>query len=67
MSKVGIEVNLNFDRFNNFIDEFSKLAKKHDLVVDVDEEEMKIIINLNDLVDVQTSLSCNKRLSELKK
>lgn len=66
MSKVGIELNLIFDRFTNFIDEFSKLAEKHDLDVSVDEKNMQIIINLDDLVDVQTSpINKTKTLQEL--
>lgn len=67
MSNVGIELNLIFDRFKNFMDEFSELAEKHDLDIEVDEKNMQIIINLDDLVDVQTSpINKTKTLQELK-
>ena len=66
MSNVGIELNLNFDRFRNFIDEFSELAEKHDVDVEVDEKENKIVINLDSLIDIQTSPSNTKTFQEFK-
>lgn len=54
MSKVGIELSIEFDKMNDFIQDVMKLEKKYGIQAHLDEKNNVINFKLLDLLQVKT-------------